>query len=78
MLEDEVEQLLRKLRETRQRWIDSLACGNVSPANVPDGYMQYTGRIQGIDEAITLTKDVFSAWVLPDPTPKQAPKIIDY
>ena len=68
--EDELERSLRHMRERRAQHVESLATGAVLPDNVPNGYMQVTGRVQGIDEAIAILKEEFRGW-LPETSQSQ-------
>lgn len=78
MVEDDLDRALRNLREKRAQYIEALALGSVSPDNVPDGYMQTSGKILALDDAIDIVKDAFSGWLPPEPKPKPARPPGDY
>lgn len=77
--EDDLDRLLRHLRDKREESVRALATGTASPENVPNGYMQLTGRIQGIEAAIDIVKDLFSSWFPQEPgRPGGTKTITDY
>ena len=75
---DDLDRALRNLQEKRTQYVDALATGAVSPDNAPNGYMQTSGRIQGLDEAIAIVKDAFLGWLPAEPKNKPAKTVFDY
>ncbi len=74
--EDDAARCLRLLHERRAQYVDSLAAGAVSAANVIGGYINTAGVIRGFDEAIETVTKVFDLAPMPDPPPPR--KITDY
>jgi hypothetical protein len=70
MVEDDIDKLIRKIKQRREDLVDILIKGSAPAENVAHGYFAIAAKIAACDEILTDIKEELANWATWDPMPR--------